>query len=207
MARPRATKRAETYRHEEEALLWPEVGTQAQFKKRKPPKTYRYGSSLSPALDWDGGNAARELGECGFLDGEAGLRSASLAPQLRRRRHEDLGAEQSAAYYIDKHPRVASFVKNQGLGFGIPYLHDGQAHEYVQDFIVRLDNSLQLILETKGHDPLEEIKSNAAQRWVDAVNADGAFGEWRYAIVHEMAEVGVAIEETLAFASHGAHRK
>ncbi len=44
-------------------MLRPDVGTQAQFKKRKPPKTYRYDSSLSPALDWDGQNAARELGE------------------------------------------------------------------------------------------------------------------------------------------------
>ena len=61
MATPR--KRAETYRHEDEALLRPEVGTQAQFRKRKPPKTYRYDSSLSPALDWDGQNSARELGE------------------------------------------------------------------------------------------------------------------------------------------------
>jgi adenine-specific DNA-methyltransferase len=63
MARPRTPKRAETYKHEEEALLRPEVGTQAQFRKRKPPKTYRYDSSLSPALDWDGQNSARELGE------------------------------------------------------------------------------------------------------------------------------------------------
>ncbi|HEX5468575.1 MAG TPA: site-specific DNA-methyltransferase, partial [Gaiellaceae bacterium] len=44
-------------------LLRPEVGTQAQFRKRKQPKSYRYDSSLSPALDWDGQNAARELGE------------------------------------------------------------------------------------------------------------------------------------------------
>lgn len=29
----------------------PEVGTQAQFKKKLPPKTYRYEDSLSPALD------------------------------------------------------------------------------------------------------------------------------------------------------------
>ena len=57
------SKRAETYRHDQEALLRPDVGTQAQFKKKKPPKTYRYDSSLSPALDWDGQNAARELGE------------------------------------------------------------------------------------------------------------------------------------------------
>ncbi len=58
-----ARKRAETYRHEDEALLRPDVGTQAQFKQKKPPKTYRYDSSLSPALDWDGQNSARELGE------------------------------------------------------------------------------------------------------------------------------------------------
>ncbi len=55
--------KAESYRHEDEALLRPDVGTQAQFKKRKPPKTYRYDSSLSPALDWDGRNPVRELGE------------------------------------------------------------------------------------------------------------------------------------------------
>jgi adenine-specific DNA-methyltransferase len=54
----------ETYRHPEAtSLLRPDVGTQAQFRKKKPPQTYRYDSSLSPALDWDGGNGARELGE------------------------------------------------------------------------------------------------------------------------------------------------
>lgn len=56
--------RAETYRHPEaQGVLRPEVGTQAQFRKKKPPATYRYDSSLSPALDWDGQNAAREQGE------------------------------------------------------------------------------------------------------------------------------------------------
>jgi adenine-specific DNA-methyltransferase len=43
--------------------LRPDVGTQSQFKKKKPPVTYRYDSSLSPALSWDGQNPARELGE------------------------------------------------------------------------------------------------------------------------------------------------
>jgi adenine-specific DNA-methyltransferase len=59
----RASKKAETYRHADEALLRPDVGTQAQFRKKKPPKTYRYDSSLSPALDWDGANWTREYGE------------------------------------------------------------------------------------------------------------------------------------------------
>src|SRR2546422_10314400 len=59
-----AAKVAEGYRHPDQTLLMrPEVGTQAQFRKKKPPVTYRYDSSLSPALDWDGGNSARELGE------------------------------------------------------------------------------------------------------------------------------------------------
>jgi type III restriction enzyme len=102
---------------------------------------------------------------------------------------QDSKWEQSAAYYIDTHPGVRAFVKNQGLGFAIPYLHNGQQHSYIPDFIVRLSNGAQLILETKGHDPLEEIKVQAAQRWVDAVNAEASFGEWRYAIVHEMATV------------------
>ena len=61
--RSKAARRAETYLHDEQAVLRPEVGTQAQFKKRKPPKKYRYDDSLSPALDWDGQNPARELGE------------------------------------------------------------------------------------------------------------------------------------------------
>ncbi|MDF0668035.1 MAG: DNA methyltransferase [Nitrospira sp.] len=52
------------YKHSEAtSLMRPEVGTQAQFKKKKPPKTYRYDSSLSPALDWDAKNPSREQGE------------------------------------------------------------------------------------------------------------------------------------------------
>ncbi len=54
----------EVYRHPEATSpLRPEVGTQAQFRKKKPPQQYRYDSSLSPELSWDGQNSARELGE------------------------------------------------------------------------------------------------------------------------------------------------
>ena len=99
---------------------------------------------------------------------------------------QDSRWEQSAAYHLDAHPSVAAFVKNQGLGFAIPYLHNGQQHNYIPDFIVRFESGLHLILETKGHDVLEEIKTQAALRWVDAVNADGRHGDWRYEIVYEM---------------------
>jgi len=53
-----------TYKHTEaKALLRPDVGTLPQFKKKKPPVTYRYDSSLAPELNWDGQNPAREVGE------------------------------------------------------------------------------------------------------------------------------------------------
>lgn len=107
---------------------------------------------------------------------------------------QDSKWEQSAAYHLDAHPRVAAFVKNQGLGFAIPYLHAAQQHDYVPDFIVRLDNGVRLVLETKGHDPLEQVKKQAAERWVRAVNADGSFGEWRYAVVHDMNLVPAAVD-------------
>ena len=61
--RPTAARRAETYLHDGEAVLRPEVGTQPQFKKRKRPKRYTYDDSLSPAMDWDGQNPGREVGE------------------------------------------------------------------------------------------------------------------------------------------------
>ncbi|HLQ44236.1 MAG TPA: hypothetical protein VK137_05880, partial [Planctomycetaceae bacterium] len=58
------TVQAETYQHSDATMmLRPEVGTQAQFKKQKPPAAYQYDSSLAPELRWDGQNPAREQGE------------------------------------------------------------------------------------------------------------------------------------------------
>jgi type III restriction enzyme len=99
--------------------------------------------------------------------------------------------EQSATYYIDTHPATAAFVKNAGLGFAVPYLNDGQMHDYIPDFLVRLKTTPEthLILETKGYDLKEEFKVAAARRWVDAVNADGSYGRWAYEIAKRPTEV------------------
>ncbi|MEK6631088.1 MAG: type III restriction endonuclease subunit R, partial [Acidobacteriota bacterium] len=99
--------------------------------------------------------------------------------------------EQSAAYVLDTHRLVSAFVKNAGLGFAIPYVHNGQAHDYVPDFIVRLAGSevRYLILETKGFDPLEEIKVAAAERWVRAVNGDGSHGVWVYGLAKKVGDI------------------
>ena len=114
--------------------------------------------------------------------------------------------EQSAAYCLDTHDRVHSFVKNAGLGFAIPYLHNGEPHEYLPDFIVRLNGgeARYLILETKGYDPLTEVKSQAAHRWVRAVNADGSFGSWDYAVVSEFSKVREAVRRAATSTGAGA---
>ncbi len=107
--------------------------------------------------------------------------------------------EQSAAYHIDRHLAVAALVKNAGLGFAIPYLYNGQMHDYVPDFIIRLkgESAEHLILETKGYDPLEAVKREAAERWVAAVNADGRYGHWQYTMVKAAEDVSAAISAAL----------
>jgi type III restriction enzyme len=104
--------------------------------------------------------------------------------------------EQTAAYYIDTHSSVRAFVKNAGLGFAIPYLHNGQMHDYVPDFLIRLESSDEryLILETKGYDPLKEVKRAAALRWCQAVNATNQFGVWDFRMIESPEKVVAAIE-------------
>jgi type III restriction enzyme len=108
--------------------------------------------------------------------------------------------EQSAAYYLDKSKAVEAFVKNSGLGFAIPYLHNGQMHDYVPDFLVRLKAArpVHLILETKGYDPLEDVKRAAAERWVAAVNADGTYGTWAYRVAKKVSDIPSLLEKPTA---------
>ena len=99
--------------------------------------------------------------------------------------------EQQAAYILDTHAGVEAFVKNAGMGFAIPYIYNGQPHDYVPDFVVRLktDPTAHLIIETKGFDDLADVKSAAAERWVSAVNADGRMGTWQYSIARKIDDV------------------
>lgn len=101
--------------------------------------------------------------------------------------------EQSAAYQLDHHPVVRSFVKNHGLQFAIPYLHNGKASEYLPDFVARIESEDEqyLIAEIKGADweGTAEIKAHAAIRWCNAVNATKRFGHWTYFLALNVAEL------------------
>ena len=99
---------------------------------------------------------------------------------------------------LDKTPSVRAFVKNEFLGLAIPYVHDGQDHEYYPDYLVRLrdEPGFTLILEVKGRpDPLEEVKAEAARRWVAAVNAEGSFGRWAYDIARDPKETFAVVDQ------------
>jgi len=106
--------------------------------------------------------------------------------------------EQSAAFLIDTHPGVEAFVKNAGLGFGIPYFHNGEPHDFVPDFIVRFKErkDFHLILETKGYDKLREVKEASAKRWCTAVNANGEFGTWEFTMVDGPGKVPAALQKS-----------
>ena len=59
----RSSQKAEAYRHRTpEAVQRPDAGVEEHFSKRKPPKSYKYDSSLAPELCWDE-NVSRDLGE------------------------------------------------------------------------------------------------------------------------------------------------
>ncbi len=81
-----------------------------------------------------------------------------------------------------------AYVKNQQLGFCIPYAVSGEEHNYMPDFIVRLDDShgrddpLHLIIEVTGERDREKAAKVAAARnlWIPAVNNHGSFGRWDF---------------------------
>jgi len=123
-------KQAQNYRHpESESLMRPDVGTQAQFKKKLPPKKYRYDDSLSPSLEWDGQNPARERGE------------VLIREVLEAKTIEDAKAAASKLKAISK-PFLNWAGKAERLSFEVPTL----------PLFIHERLSTKAILETlKGH--------------------------------------------------------
>lgn len=52
-------------------------------------------------------------------------------------------------------------------------------------------------METKGYDPLEEVKRAAADRWVKAVNAEVTYGKWRYAITKKVSDIPQILDKSV----------
>lgn len=110
--------------------------------------------------------------------------------------------EATEAFELDENDRVASWVKNDHLGFEILYVFRGAVRKYRPDFLVRLTNGEMLILEVKGVESDEsKAKHQFAEEWIQAVNSDGRFGIWRFAVSRDPADVASILQGSLATAT------
>jgi type III restriction enzyme len=114
--------------------------------------------------------------------------------------------EEAIAQALEDNPHVRSYVKNERLGFTIPYVHEGRTHEYVPDFLVRLviepgDVERTLIIEVSGSrkspGPTAAKAETARNQWCAAVNNWGEFGRWGYVEVHHPADAGPLLRDAI----------
>ncbi|HRD87497.1 MAG TPA: DEAD/DEAH box helicase family protein [Accumulibacter sp.] len=110
--------------------------------------------------------------------------------------------EQAAHFQLEKLAKeglVFCYARNDRLEFNIPYEFYGNPQVYEPDFIVRLTNSVNVVLEIKGK-PHEDTdaKHQAAKRWVAAVNHWGRLGEWDFLVCREPQRLAEALTGLVA---------
>ena len=82
--------------------------------------------------------------------------------------------------------RWSRYVKNEGLGFAIPYTIDGQQRSYLPDFIVRIDDGhgdddlLNLVVEVSGRAAGQGRRRSRPRRTCGSRRSTttGGFGRW-----------------------------
>jgi type III restriction enzyme len=90
---------------------------------------------------------------------------------------------------VEANPRLRAYVKNQGLGFEVPYLLGSTPKKYLPDFIVRVDDGrghddlLNIVVEIKGYrgESAKDKANTMDAYWVPGVNNLGIFGRWVFA--------------------------
>ena len=99
------------------------------------------------------------------------------------------GLELACARILDKHPRVAAWVRNFGLGWSLPYHFDGAWRRYEPDFVARLTTGLNVIIECKGvvDDKALAVEHWTRNHWIPAVagteRLPDALRAWAYEVI------------------------
>jgi len=110
--------------------------------------------------------------------------------------------EQAATFQLEKLARegpVFCYARNDRLEFNIPYELYGNPQAYEPVFIVRLRNSVNVVLEIKGKQQEDtDAKHQAAKRWVSAVNHWGRLGEWDFMVCREPQRLGEDLTNLIA---------
>ena len=100
----------------------------------------------------------------------------------------DSGWEAEFCRVAEASPRVRAYVKNQNLGFEVPYRYGSNTRIYLPDFILLVDDGrgdedlLHLVVEVKGYrrEDAKEKKSTMENYWVPGVNNLGRYGRWAF---------------------------
>ncbi|NLE95984.1 MAG: hypothetical protein GX600_09970, partial [Dehalococcoidia bacterium] len=96
--------------------------------------------------------------------------------------------EGSAAFELEASEHVVAYVKNDHLGFAVPYTFENSPHSYFPDYLIRLTNGVILIIEIKGQETEQDRQKHAAAgRWVTAVNNAGRWGRWAFDVCKDTA--------------------
>jgi type III restriction enzyme len=107
--------------------------------------------------------------------------------------------ENEAAYHFELADVVQAYVKNDRLGFGIPYEWEGAIHTYIPDYLVRVARegmTKTLVWEIKGLKDTQAFrKQQAAQKWCQAVNHSGAWGVWQYVLTDSLGQIRGRLRE------------
>jgi type III restriction enzyme len=104
--------------------------------------------------------------------------------------------EATEAFRLDHSSLVEAWVKNDHLGFSIPYIYQGVVRKYRPDFLIQLKNGGMLVLEVKGKETdKDKTKRRFLEEWVKAVNAHGGFGFWQWAVSRNPADIDGILEE------------
>jgi type III restriction enzyme len=119
---------------------------------------------------------------------------------------EDSGWETQVCEKVERMDEVLAYVKNQNLGFKIPYTCEGRPGNYYPDLILKIDDGrgpgdlLHLVVEVSGWKKKEkEAKVETAKAlWVPAVNNEGAFGRWGFLEITDTSKAMQAIRKFLA---------
>jgi type III restriction enzyme len=115
--------------------------------------------------------------------------------------------EEAVAQILESLPQVTAYVKNDHLGFTIPYVFQGRSKQYLPDFLVRLkpldddQETHTLIVEVSGSHkppgPTKEKAATARNLWVPAVNNHRGFGRWSYCELKDPAQFRQDLETAI----------
>lgn len=114
--------------------------------------------------------------------------------------------EQLLATECELSSDVYSYVKNDHVGFVIPYVHKGISHNYFPDFLIHLTDQgdgldRYLIVEVSGSQkspgPTRVKAETARNQWCTSVNNHGGFGRWGYLEVTDPTTIRARLNEAI----------